>query len=63
MVPAHTDANGEEVAEKTIKVTYSMAEYITVMQRDYPETDIEIARAMYAFGVASGNYVKNLTNY
>ena len=63
LVPAHTDANGEEVAEKTIKVTYSMAEYITVMQRDYPETDIEIARAMYAFGVAAGDYVKNLTNY
>ena len=43
--------------------SYSLAQYITAVSEQSPEENIDVAKAMYDFGVAAKAYRDNLTDY
>ena len=43
--------------------TYSIAHYITAMTAEDPDVNMDIAKAIYEFGVAAKAYRDNRTDY
>lgn len=49
--------------EESYSTSYSLPQYITEVSKQSPEANINVAKAMYDFGVAAKAYVEGLSDY